>query len=116
MKANIGSELRETLEGVERQAPQLLSAGLNIKDCSWQDVLVQFQRAQDAANDSERKGKKFHHRIFREIGASAAVAIPAMDAFPDDLAILHGALAVIFSVCVSHQSAVDGFTSERQPD
>ncbi|KAI8635573.1 hypothetical protein F5Y19DRAFT_408325 [Xylariaceae sp. FL1651] len=96
-------ELRETLQSVERQAPHLLNGGFNAKNCSWEQVLEQLQLAQDAANESKKCGKKFHHKIWRGMGSTAGFVIPALDAFPDNLSILHGGLAVIFTIAQKRQ-------------
>ena len=68
------------------------------ESCTWQDVLEQLARAQDAALQSEKQGEKWHHKMWRGVGSYGGVVSPALSAFPDELSVLHGGLAVVLSV------------------
>jgi len=69
-----------------------------LKNCTWTDVLTELERAQDAAIESDRRGRKWNHRPWRAVGKYSGVISPGLSAFPDELCVLHGGLAVILSV------------------
>ena len=58
-------------------------------------MLLELDRAQEL---DEKRGKKWHHKAWRGLGATAGVFAPGLSIFPDELHVLHGGLAVIFSV------------------
>ncbi|KAK0639603.1 hypothetical protein B0T16DRAFT_450265 [Cercophora newfieldiana] len=91
-------KLRETLEFIERQSPELVDFDFDLKNCTWTDVLTELERAQEAAIKCGERGKKWYHRPWRAVGVYGGVVSPALSAFPDELSVLHGGLAVIMSI------------------
>jgi len=68
--------------------------------CTWDDVLRELERAKAATSESEDRGKRLHKRAWRAMGTTGAdIFLPALAAIPDNLCVLQGGLAVIFTVC-----------------
>lgn len=66
--------------------------------CDWTTVNEELEKAQEAVAESNAKGKRPHRWFWRALGASSSVVSPGLAAFPDYLCVLHGGMAVIFSV------------------
>jgi hypothetical protein len=89
------SDYGMTLKEHDKRSP--IALGFDVLDCPWQKVLDEMQRAKDF---SEGRDKKFMSGGWRGMGRQADMILPSLAAFPDQLCILHGGLAVIFSVSV----------------
>jgi membrane protein YqaA with SNARE-associated domain len=75
-------------------------------------VHEELRKAQQAAIRSEERGKNLIKKVWRKIGVTSSVLAPGLAAIPDNLCILNGGLAVIFSVrylfhCVSSKSLTE---------
>ncbi len=58
-----------------------------------------MERAQAVASEGETRGKKFHQKVWRELGTIGGDMVPPeLVALPDEVHVLHGGLAVVFSV------------------
>lgn len=90
-------DLRETLE-YHWRAGKYVDFTTDLKSCTWDDVHGELARAQAAADESARRGKQIHRKIWRSIGSTSSVLAPGLAAIPDELNILHGGLALVFSV------------------
>lgn len=105
------SELRDTISRLFAKKDKSLDFDFDINRCSWDDVVSAVERAQEAVTENERRGKMWQHRAWRAVGATAGVFAPCLSAIPDDLSVLHGGLAVLFSVSdtapCSHVSSCD---------
>lgn len=95
------SDLQETLKRHQKQAPELVDFDFDLLSCSWDDVLSELGRAQASVSESDKDGKKFCRRAWRTLGNVGHVVSPGLSAIPDDLSVLHGGLAVIFSVSLN---------------
>lgn len=58
-------------------------------------MLQELERAQ---TESDAKGDGLVRKVWRGIGTAATVLGPGLDALPDEVCVLKGGLAVIFSV------------------
>lgn len=67
----------------------------NPERCSWEDMLQELERAKA---ESDAKGDGIAHKLWRGVGTAATVLGPGLDALPDEVCVLKGGLAVIFSV------------------
>jgi hypothetical protein len=95
------------LEQHQKQAPELVDFDFDLKNCTWDDVLIELERAQAAALASEKRGKKIWkspRKLWRIAGAASDVIGPVLEAIPDELCVLHAGLAVIFSVRICHRT------------
>lgn len=99
------SGLEETLRQYQSQAPEQPDFDFDLLKCTWHDVLRELERAQAAATESDNQGKKLHRKVWRALGTTGSVLAPGLSAIPDDLCVLHGGLAVIFSVGLSIYTA-----------
>ncbi len=91
------SDLRETLE-CHQKARKYVDFTDDLTTCTWEDVHAQLHRAQDAAVESKRRGNNPLRKAWRAMGATSSILEPGLEALPDELCILHGGLAMIFSV------------------
>lgn len=87
------SSLQETLRALQTEAPGQLD--FSPEDCSWDDMLRELARAK---GESSANGKKIVRKAWRAAGTAATVLGPGLDALPDEVCVLKGGLAVIFSV------------------
>jgi hypothetical protein len=94
-------DVKETLECYQQRAGRLVDFTNDLAACRWDDVLEQLGKAQEAAEKSNRMGKNPVKRAWRAVGKASTILEPGLDAIPDDLCVLHGGLAVIFSVSPS---------------
>ena len=92
------SELRETISRLFKEKDKSLHLDFDVNRCSWDDVVSAVEKAHEAVTENERRGKTWHHRAWRAVGATAGVFAPGLSAIPDDLCVLHGGLAIVFSV------------------
>jgi hypothetical protein len=92
------SDLEEALKRYQRQAPDQADFDFDLLKCTWHDVLHELERAQAAVSESDNGGKKFHRRAWRALETMEAVLAPGLVAIPNNLCVLQGGLAVIFSV------------------
>lgn len=58
-------------------------------------MLYELERARAV---HEKRGENFARKIWRGLGTASTTIVPGLDALPDELAVLKGGLAVIFSV------------------
>ena len=68
------------------------------KNCTWETVLDQMDRATE---DYHRRGTRhITRKVARKLGDVAVVVSPVLEMIPDEygLSVLHGGLAIIFSV------------------
>ncbi|KAK5658068.1 hypothetical protein OQA88_2624 [Cercophora sp. LCS_1] len=103
-------ELQQTIEHIEKCAisgdqpsaeeriRELFDFTFDLKDCSWEDVLTELERAQNATEEHNKRGNSWYHKHWRSFGSTAGVFGAGLSAFPDELSPLHGGLAVIFSI------------------
>jgi hypothetical protein len=94
----VSSDLEEILRQYQIQDPDQADFDFDLLKCTWHDVLRELQRAQTAVSESDDRGKKIHRRAWRALGTASDVLAPGLAAIPDKLCVLHGGLAVIFSV------------------
>jgi hypothetical protein len=67
--------------------------------CTWENVLSELEKAQTAVSQNEIDGKKFPHKAFRALGnIGGDFMTKGMPSVPDAMSVLHGGLAVIYSV------------------
>lgn len=93
------SELRETLELVKEKAPGLVEdLEVDPTSCTWDDVLIELERAKDAALNNEKRTKDWYRRPLGWLGNNGPLISPGLAAFPGWLAPIHGGLAVVLSV------------------
>jgi hypothetical protein len=92
------SELRETISRLFKEKDKSFHLDFDVNRCSWDDVVSAVEKAHEAVTENERRGKTWHHRAWRAVGATAGVFAPGLSAIPDDLCVLHGGLAIVFSV------------------
>jgi hypothetical protein len=97
-RANHTSEFQETLKRYQNQATGLADFDFDLLSCTWQDVLDEMDKAEAAASESHRRGNEFPARAWRVFETMGDVISPALEAIPDELCVLHGGIAVIFSV------------------
>jgi hypothetical protein len=90
-RANYISDLQETLKQYRSQATDL---DFDLLSCTWEDVLNEMKKAEAAASESHGRETKFHAKAWKVLD----VMSPALEAIPDELCILHGGIALIFSV------------------
>ncbi|KAK4210103.1 hypothetical protein QBC37DRAFT_429270 [Rhypophila decipiens] len=86
--------LQETIDKV-KENEKSLPLDFDVRNCTWETVLAELERAQE---DDEKRGKKWHHKAWRITGSAVPLFGPGLSAFPDELCVLHGGLAVIFSI------------------
>ncbi|KAM7213570.1 hypothetical protein V8F06_011067 [Rhypophila decipiens] len=91
-------DLRETLLYQQQRAKKYVDFTSDLTTCSWDQVHQELKKAQAAALETERRGRNPIRKAFRAIGNTSSVLAPGLSALPDDLCILHGALALIFSL------------------
>ncbi|KAF2672080.1 hypothetical protein BT63DRAFT_422585 [Microthyrium microscopicum] len=87
-------DLEDTLKQFHDQ-PEL---DFDVLKCTWDDVLREMDRAIKAGQDSKAPPKKLHQKLWRKLGAMGGTVAPALVAIPDELCVLHGGLALIFSL------------------
>jgi hypothetical protein len=91
-------DLKETLECHQQKARKYVDFTLDLNNCTWDHVHEELRKAQAKADESEKRGKNPVRKAWRTIGASSSVLAPGLAALPEDLSVLNGGLAVIFSV------------------
>ncbi|KAM7183494.1 hypothetical protein V8F33_013541 [Rhypophila sp. PSN 637] len=91
-------DLRETLLYQQQRARKYVDFTSDLTTCTWDQVHEELKKAQAAALESERRGRNPIRKAFRAIGNTSSILAPGLSALPDDLCILHGALALIFSL------------------
>jgi hypothetical protein len=57
-----------------------------------------MEEVEVAASESHRRGNKFPAKAWRMFETMGDVISPALEEIPDELGVLHGGIAVIFSV------------------
>jgi hypothetical protein len=90
--------LRETLECHHQRGGKYADFTTDLSKCTWEDVHRELRKAQAAAVESERRGMNIVRRAWRFMGATSSVLAPGLAAIPDNLSVLHGGLALLFSV------------------
>ncbi|RDW79368.1 hypothetical protein BP6252_04006 [Coleophoma cylindrospora] len=92
------SDLVETLECHHQRAAKYVDFTDDLKSCTWEDVWKELHKAQVKADESEQRGKNPVRKVWRTIGTISPILAPGLAAFPEKLCVLHGGLAVIFSL------------------
>jgi hypothetical protein len=69
--------------------------------CSWEDVLKELVKAEEAALASEKGDKSFLTNNRRKLSTMSKSIVPLLVAIPSDLCVLQGGLAVVFHVRVT---------------
>jgi len=93
------SDLKETLECHQRVARKYVDFIDDLLQCTWEDVHRELHKAKQAHVLSERRGSRNPIRGFwRALGTSGSILAPGLSAIPDELCVLHGGLAVVFSL------------------
>ena len=101
-------DLRETLECSQQKFRKCVDFTRDVNSCTWEQVHEELRKAQVKAEESEKRGNHPVKKMWRKLGASSSVLTPGLAAVPDDLSILHGGLAVVFSVSLRlHQASLD---------
>jgi hypothetical protein len=91
-------DLRETLECHQQKARKYVDFTHDLNNCTWDHVREELRKAQAKADESEKRGKNPVRKAWRTIGVSSSILAPGLAALPDNLCVLNGGLAVIFSV------------------
>jgi hypothetical protein len=91
-------DLRETLECHQQKARKYVDFTFDLNNCTWDHVHEELRKAQAKADESEKRGKNPVRKVWRTIGVSSSILAPGLAALPDNLCVLNGGLAVIFSV------------------
>jgi hypothetical protein len=97
-RANRVSDLQETLKRYQQQAAHLADFDFDLLSCTWQNVCGEMKKAEAAASESHGQGHKFHTKAWKALATIGDVISPALEAIPDELSVLRGGIAVIFSV------------------
>ncbi len=94
-------DLKETLDFHQKATPYVDFID-HWTNCNWDVVHEQLALAQAEAVKIEQRNEKRAQnpamRVVRAAGATATILAPGLSVFPSELFILHGALAVVFSV------------------
>lgn len=90
-------ELKETLD-FHHRAGKYVDFTRNLHACTWDDVHEELARALSVAAESEKRGQQWMRKFWRTIGSTSSVLAPGLSALPDELCVLHGGLALVFSV------------------
>ena len=91
------SELRKTLECHHQRASKYVDFTSDLNSCNWDTVREELHKAKEMAIRSKERGKNVV-KFWRRLGSTSSILAPGLSAFPDELCVLHGGLAVIFSV------------------
>ncbi|KAK4225183.1 hypothetical protein QBC38DRAFT_270181 [Podospora fimiseda] len=91
-------DLKETLECSQTKARKYLDFAQNLQECTWEHVHAELNKARKKAEESERRGRSGFKKLWRVTGATSSVLSPGLAALPDSLCVLHGGLAVVFSL------------------
>jgi hypothetical protein len=91
-------DLKETLECHQNTASSLVDFTDDVHSCTWDDVHRELEKALKAEVESEQRGKNPARKAWRKMGTTVSILTPGLSAIPDDFCVLHGGLAVIFSV------------------
>ncbi|KAK0713760.1 hypothetical protein B0T26DRAFT_678051 [Lasiosphaeria miniovina] len=91
------SDLRATLEQHHRVAAKYIDFTPDLNQCTWDDVHEELRKAQSRALENEKKRNPLR-KAWRALGSTSSILAPGLDALPDELCVLHGALALIFSL------------------
>ena len=109
-------DLRDTVKLVQEKGPQFTSFVPDITNCTWDKVLEQLRKAQEAAGpanlDFDRKRNPYKTAA-RKFGVAATILSPGLAAIPDHLSVLQGGLAVVFSVSIPTGPNQDSFAAGR---
>jgi hypothetical protein len=93
------ADLKETLECHQQVARKYVDFIDDLLKCTWEDVHRELHKAKQAHVLSERRGNRNPIRGFwRALGTSGSILAPGLSAIPDELCVLHGGLAVVFSL------------------
>jgi hypothetical protein len=95
-------DLRATLEFQHKVVGKYVDFTSDLNKCSWDDVHQQLAKAQATAEKSEKRGEQPLRKVWRKIGSTSSILAPGLSALPDNLCVLHGGLALIFSVRPCH--------------
>lgn len=99
-------DLKETLE-FHRRVGKFVDFTSDLNSCTWDDVHQELAKAQEAAAKSEKGGKQLHRKFWRNIGSTSSILAPGLAALPDELCVLHGGLALVFSVSTLSRRTID---------
>ncbi|KAK3376048.1 hypothetical protein B0T24DRAFT_699039 [Lasiosphaeria ovina] len=91
------SDLRATLEQNHRVAAKYIDFTPDLNQCTWDDVHEELRKAKSKALENEKKRNPLR-KAWRALGSTSSILAPGLDALPDELCVLHGALALIFSL------------------
>jgi DNA-binding transcriptional regulator YiaG len=91
-------DLRQTLSLSQQRAGRYIDFTQDLSRCNWETVLCELDKAKDAAEKSKGPVKNPLKWAFRTAGKVATILEPGLNALPDNLSVLHGGLAVVFSV------------------
>ncbi len=99
------ADLKDTLECHQQVGRKYVDFAEDLLRCTWEDVHAELHKAKAAQVESERRGKNPARRLWRTLGTTGSILAPGLSAIPDELCVLHGGLAVIFSVSLemAHQ-------------
>jgi hypothetical protein len=95
-------DLRETLECQHQMAAKYVDFTRDLNECTWDNVHEELRKAKATAIESEKRGKNPVRKAWRTIGATSSILAPGLSALPDNLCVLNGGLALIFSVRPRH--------------
>ncbi|KAH7323239.1 hypothetical protein B0I35DRAFT_427345 [Stachybotrys elegans] len=92
------NDLWETLHTHQTRAAKYVDFIQDVNKCTWDNVHEELRKAQEAAIESEGRGKNMFKKIWRRMGVTSSILAPGLAAIPDELCVLNGGLAVIFSL------------------
>ena len=100
----MGSLLKECL--LEYEGTMSEEVSYTVQKCTWEDVIVEWERANDAkaALESHEGVRGWIRKSRRRLFDFADVLAPGIAAIPEDLCILHAGLAIVLSVRPSFTS------------
>ena len=89
-------DLRETQACLQQKASKYVD--FDLTSCTWKQVHEQLRKAQEKAEESEKLAKNPVRRVVRKVAVMSSVLAPGIAALPDELCVLNGGLAAVFSV------------------
>jgi hypothetical protein len=93
-------DLKETLD-FHHRIRKYVDFTSDLNKCTWDDVHQELAKAQEAAVRSEKTAKQVHRKVWRAMGSSSSILAPGLAALPNELCVLQGGLALVFSVGVA---------------
>jgi len=99
-------DLRNTLLRHQQIASKYVDFTDDLSNCTWENVLEELRKAQFAAFEAERRGNRTHLSRGRARAVNPSILAPGVTPLPEELSVLSGGLAVIFSVIAPLQPQI----------